>query len=31
MYRILLVDDEWLELDTLKKFIPWTDIIIKLS
>ena len=26
MYRILLVDDEWLELDTLKNYIPWTDM-----
>lgn len=23
MYRILLVDDEWLELDTLEKYVDW--------
>ena len=26
MYRILLVDDEWLELDTLEKYIPWEEM-----
>ena len=26
MYRILLVDDEWLELDTLENYIPWEEM-----
>lgn len=26
MYHILLVDDEWLELDTLEKYIPWEEM-----
>lgn len=26
MYRILLVDDEWLELDTLEKYMPWEEM-----
>lgn len=26
MYRILLADDEWLELDTLEKYIPWEEM-----
>lgn len=26
MYRILLVDDEWLELDTLEKYMPWREM-----
>lgn len=26
MYRILLVDDEWLELDTLEHYIPWKEM-----
>lgn len=26
MYRIVLADDEWLELDTLAKYIPWREM-----
>lgn len=26
MYQILLVDDEWLELDTLEKYMPWDEM-----
>lgn len=31
MYQILLVDDEWLELDTLEKYVPWTEMGFSVS
>ena len=31
MYQILLVDDEWLELDTLEKYIPWSQMGFKVA
>lgn len=31
MYQILLVDDEWLELDTLEKYVPWAEMGFSVS